>query len=192
MNLSRRPSSFVIVLLVVAAGCSPVPAVTPTPSPTYVCIPEAGGEAVPCGPIEYEQSQSRDALYAEAEVVYRRFRAEWDRLQLSANPVMTAELEAVTAGGFREMIARALEQAQGRNRLSGQADVVWVRRLPGLSMSGSIVALTVCTDARGVLFANPSGAPTQGVVSDHRFYMARDAGGLLRIVNSESRTVESC
>lgn len=41
-------------------------------SPTYQCVPEAGGDPVPCGPIEYEQAQARDALYAEAEAVYRR------------------------------------------------------------------------------------------------------------------------
>ena len=28
------------------------PSPTPTPSPTFACIPEAGGDPVPCGPIE--------------------------------------------------------------------------------------------------------------------------------------------
>ena len=192
MNLSRRPSSLIIVLLVVAAGCSPAPAVTPTPSPTYACIPEAGGEAVPCGPIEYEQSQRRDALYAEAEAVYRRFRVEATRVDGVADPAMTPELEAVTGGEFRQALISVFQQSQGRQRLSGEPAIVWVRRLPDLSRSGSIVAITACTDATRVRFANPDGEPTAGVVSEHRFFLARDSAGALKIVSSEHRSVASC
>ena len=193
MSSSRRARWLMVVLLSIAlTGCSVSTVVSPSPPPTYVCVPEAGGDPVRCGPVEYEEAQQRDALYAEAEAVYRRFWAERVRLEQVTDPAMSDELESVTGGKFRESTARLLERAQGRNRISGDAQIVWMRRLPGLSMSGSIVAITVCTDARRVRFANPNGEPTVGVVNDHRYHLSRDADGALKIIDSEYRPVESC
>jgi hypothetical protein len=193
MNLSRRSRSLVVVLLGVAlAGCSPAPVAAPTPSPTYGCVPEAGGDPVPCGPIEFEQAQQRDALYSEAEAVYRRYWAEWIRLEQLPDPTLTPELEAVTAGDFQQRVVRLLAGAQGRPRLSGDPELAWIRRLPGLSRAGSVVALSSCTDASHVRFVNPDGEPTPGLTNEHRLYLSRDEGGSLRITDSEFRAVASC
>lgn len=80
----------------VLAGCTTVtqPTATPTNSPTYLCTPEAGGTPLPCGPIEAEQAEKRDALYAEAETVYRRFWTESQRLELDPAPSVTRKLSS--------------------------------------------------------------------------------------------------
>lgn len=195
MNLSRRSRSLVVVLVGVAlAGCSAAPVASPTPSPTYACMPEAGGEAVPCGPIEYEQSQRRDALYAEAEAVYRRFWAEMRRVELSPTPVLTPELEATTSGAYREMLNELLEQSRGYQRVSEEEpQLAWVKRLPGLSRSGSIVALRTCSENGQTLYANPEGPATEGLTGQHRLFFSPDGeGGVLRIVDAESMTTSSC
>jgi hypothetical protein len=194
MNLSRRSRSLSVVLVGVAlAGCSAAPVASPTPSPTYACVPEAGGEAVPCGPIEYEQSQRRNALYAEAEAVYRRYWAEKERLASMPDPSWTAELEATTGGAFRESAMELVDRARGRQRVSGEPQLAWVKRLPGLSRSGSIVALEVCTDASGATYASADGGqPQPGLTGQLRLYYSRDQDSVLRIVESEAKEVPTC
>ncbi len=176
-----------------SSGVSSAPPVgSPSPSVTLECVPEAGGDPVSCGPIEFEQAQRRDALYAEAEAVYRRFWVETLRVEQLRDPSVTPELEAVTGGVFRGSVGEVLAQSQGRPRVSGEPQLVWVHRLPGRSRAGSVVALSACTDARDARFANPGGQPTSGLRSENRFYFSRDAEGVLRIVDSEFREVESC
>ena len=195
MNLSRRSRSLSVVLVGVAlAGCSAAPVASPTPSPTYACVPEAGGEAVPCGPIEYEQSQRRDALYAEAEAVYRRFWAEMRRVELDSTPTLTPELEATTGGPYRDTLSELLVLARGNQRVSGGPQIAWVRRLVGLSRSGSIVALETCSDNADALYADPQGGPpAAGISGQRRLYFGRDEASLpLRIIDSEYMKVETC
>ena len=99
MAYVKRVCSLVVgVTCVAVAGCSPSPVASPSPSPSaaFLCVPEAGGDPVVCGPIEFEQAQRRDVLYAEAEAVYRRYWVEVQRVELSAHPVVTPELEVVT------------------------------------------------------------------------------------------------
>ena len=70
-----------------SSGVSSAPPVgSPSPSVTLECVPEAGGDSVSCGPIEFEQAQRRDALYAEAEAVYRRFWVETLRVEQLRDP----------------------------------------------------------------------------------------------------------
>ena len=138
MAYVKRVCSLVVgVTCVAVAGCSPSPVASPSPSPSpsaaFLCVPEAGGDPVVCGPIEFEQAQRRDALYAEAEAAYRRYWAEVQRVELSAHPVVTPELEVVTEPRFRELLREAFVQAEGRQRVEGEGSVVWVRHAPGVS-----------------------------------------------------------
>ena len=63
------PTLAALISTAILTACTPVaqPTLTPTSSPTYLCTPEAGGTPLPCGPIEAEQAEKRDALYADAE-----------------------------------------------------------------------------------------------------------------------------
>lgn len=60
------------------AGCvqpaEPTPSASPTP--TFLCTPEAGGAEAPCSEADYRKMKEKDALYAEAEQVYRKYKAE--------------------------------------------------------------------------------------------------------------------
>ena len=168
------------------------PSPTPTPSPTFACIPEAGGDPVPCGPIEYEQAQKRDKLYAEAEAVYRRYWAELGRLSRETHPEWSAEMSALVAGPFEERARQALSSDQRRREVSGDSVTQWVRRLPGLVRSGSIVALLTCTDATGAVYEGPGGVRGPGRRFEQRIYLGPGSDQNLRIVDSESREVDSC
>lgn len=187
-------SGLVVLYFSAVVGCAPVPASTPTPSPAYQCVPEAGGDPVPCTSIEFETSRHRDALYSEGEAVYRRYWSEVTRVRLSAEPSMTPDLEETTAGNFREGVRQLIEDSRGAQRVSGDAPVVWVKRLPVLTRSGSIVALEVCTDATTARYANPQGgSPTAGRAFQQRIYLARlENAGALRIVDSEYKEVAAC
>ena len=75
-----------------SSGVSSAPPVgSPSPSATLEYVPEAGGDPVGCGPIEFEQAQRRDALYAEAEAVYRRFWVVSTTLEYEADPTFENE-----------------------------------------------------------------------------------------------------
>ena len=168
------------------------PTPTSTPSPTFACIPEAGGDPVPCGPIEYEQAQKRDKLYAEAEAVYRRYWAELSRISLLENPSFTDELASTTTGAFQEGARNIVDPSRHRRQTSGEVSLVRVSRLPGLSRSGSTVALLICTDASNANFLAPGDViPVAGKKYETRAYLI-PIDGSLRLVDGELREVSSC
>ena len=81
---------------------------------------------------------------------------------------------------------------KGRQKLSGDTQLVRVDRLPGLSREGSEVALLICFDGSQARFNDPAGGePTPGLRSEQRIYLTR-IDGALRISGSEVRSVESC
>ena len=178
-----------------SSGVSSAPPVgSPSPSVTLECVPEAGGDPVSCGPIEFEQAQRRDALYAEAEAVYRRFWGEMRRVELSSTPELTPELEAMTGDPYRETLVDLLARSRGSERVSGEPRIAWVRRLVGLSRSGSIVALETCSENADAMYADPEGgAPAEGFTVKRRLYFSRGEATLpLRIVDSEFLRVTTC
>ena len=176
-----------------AAACTgPAPPTpTSTPSPTFACIPEAGGDPVPCGPIEYEQAQKRDKLYAEAEAIFRKYWAEYDRQYHLPHPTLTEPLVETTMGTFRGFLESEFEQESFRQQVEGDVLVLKLDRLPGLARQGSVVALTLCFDSRSARFRAPDGSVTPGVVARERLFFARE-GDSLKIISSEGQQVESC
>ncbi len=174
------------------AACAGPSAPSPTPSPTYQCVPEAGGDPVPCGPIEYEQAQARDALYAEAEAVYRRFWTESDRLYASESPEVTPEIEATTAGNFLKYVEEEFAAPSYARRLSGNTRLVRLERYVGVSRSGSIVSLNACWDSSGATFSPRNGDPATagGAVDENVFFSRFD--GVLKLVDAESEAVNQC
>lgn len=179
------------VALLSACSSTPAPPET-TASPTYNCTPEKGGAPLPCGPIEYEQAQKRDAHYAEAEAVYRRYWTELDRLTLLEAPTFTPEMAETTSGNFEAAVRTMLSPEYPSQRVQGEASLVRIDRLPGFSRSGSTVALLVCIDARGAKYKRTQhDEPIPGIAYEMRVYLARVAG-VLKLVDVESRDVKSC
>ena len=145
-RLSLLSSALACSVLVACAGLSPA---SPTLSPAYRCVPEAGADPVPCGPIEFEQAQARDALYAEAEAVYRRFWTEWERLYAFESPAVSLEIEATTAGSFLKYVEAEFAAPSYARRVAGNARLVRLARYVGGSHSGFTVSLNACWDSSG-------------------------------------------
>ena len=188
------PTLAALISTAILTACTPVaqPTLTPTSSPTYLCTPEAGGAALPCSSVEAEQAEKRDALYAEAEGVYRRFWVELNRLSGEPDPQVTPVLAETTADQFRRFVETSFEPGRFNLRVSGKADLVRLDRLPGLSMSGSTVALLACIDSRGATFEGGTNTkPSPGSVFEMRVYLG-PKDDFLKIIDSESRDVAEC
>ena len=188
-RLSLLSSALACSVLVACAGLSPA---SPTLSPAYRCVPEAGGDPVPCGPIEFEQAQARDALYAEAEAVYRRFWTEWERLYAFESPAVSLEIEATTAGSFLKYVEAEFAAPSYARRVAGNARLVRLARYVGGSHSGFTVSLNACWDSSGATFSPRGGGPeTTGGAADENVFLSR-LDGVLKLVEAESETVRQC
>ncbi|MFZ2749067.1 MAG: hypothetical protein WAZ15_02075 [Propioniciclava sp.] len=191
--VGRARALILVVGLAAGAACTPITFQTQiAPTQAQRCVPEAGGEAVPCGPVEFEASQRRDALYAEAESVYRRYWAELRRIEVLEYPKVTSELEAVVGGQFRDVVAQLVTKLGFTQRLSGDSPIVWVKRWVGPQRSDSLVSLEACTDERGSQFKNPDGGEAlAGRAIQRRVYFSREGDEApLRIIESEYKRVE--
>ncbi|MFT3875014.1 MAG: hypothetical protein QM708_01090 [Propioniciclava sp.] len=196
--LGTKRTAILAALLLLAglmAGCTPT---TPTPSPTFVtytCTPEAGGDPYPCTAKEHEEMLAIDALYTEAEAVYRRHMAEVFRIgahwELSE---VTPEIEATAGGPYLERMRDifATDREERVKQTSGEPIVEWVKRFPGRSMSGSVVALWTCVNGTPRVTSTtkePGGTP--GIITENRLYLSR-IDGVLKIWDSEAKVVETC
>lgn len=136
-----------------------------------------------------------DALYDEAETVYRRHMTEVFRLSSHWELAeVTPEIEATAAGPYLERMTQliAANREDRIDRVSGEPEIGWVKRLPGKSLGGSIVALWTCTDGSAGVSTTldaPKGRP--GIVVYARIYLRR-IDGALKLWESETKLVESC
>ena len=194
MVRSRIAASAVACLLL--AGCSPAPAPTPspTPTPTFSCTPEAGGVAYECSQFDHEQMVAKDKLYAEAEAVYRKFFAEDERIYRAGGvDEPTPVLLETTTGRFLEdsmRIYRALRKT-GTHSEGDAATLAWLRRSPGESEGGSLVAMQSCTDASRSIMVTPGAKDeSAGYLSDLLFFNVES--GVLKITSARGDVVETC
>lgn len=204
----RRLSSMATTILAVAmlTGCqpaSPTPTAGPTtspvsptavPTPTYLCTPEAGGDEAPCSQIEYEDMKAKDALYAEAEAVYREYWAEVVRIMRQGGVSEPTEILLQTTDGFQlEYVVKNLSQLieDGVAARGDDPTIVWIRRLPGQSKSGSIVALSTCVDASkwGFYAGDQLQVPGRAGIDD--LYFNR-VDGTLKIIGADGQEATSC
>ena len=181
---------------VLLAACAPATAPTPSPTPTsYQCTPETGGEPYACTAEQHADMVALDALYAEAETVYRRHMTEVFRLSSHWELAeVTPEIEATAGGPYLELITQRIAEnkADRIERISGEPEIAWVKRLPDKSMGGSIVALWSCMDASQRIATTldaPDGEP--GIIAQARVYFRR-VDGALKLWESETKLVESC
>lgn len=194
MVRSRIAASAVACLLL--AGCSPAPAPTPSPThtPSFSCTPEAGGAAYECSQFDHEQMVAKDKLYAEAEAVYRKFFAEDERIYRAGGvDEPTPVLLETTTGRFLEdsmRIYRALRKYNTR-AVGGQFRVAWLKRLPGVTQDGSLVAMQSCSDASSVALIAPDTENTSAGWGLEILYFGRE-GSVLKLTAANGDQVESC
>ena len=201
---SVRATAAILAAMFLLAACQPsqpgqpTPTSSPsspaaTPTPTFMCTPEAGGEASPCSEAQYDEMKAKDALYEEAEAVYRTFWAENVRISRAGGVKEPTEVMLQTSSGqfldnaleiFRDMASKGL-------RARGDDPSIFVARAPGVTRDGSEVALVVCIDPRAWAFYRGEERISEGRTAEDRVYLAtRD--GSLKLVFVEGRWVKSC
>jgi hypothetical protein len=184
------------VLATTLAGCASGPLASPSPigaQPTYSCTPEAGGASQPCYEYEYQTSQAREKLYAEAEAVYRKRLIEDERIYRAggvteATPVM---LETTMGEALDDMLAnyRRIHKEKLKAR-GGQFTLGYVKRVPDVIKGASVVTLETCVDASSVNMVEPTSTDT-GTTTAERAYFSRD-GAALKVSYLEHKDVASC
>ena len=202
---SLRAAAAILAATFLLAACQPSSPVqtTPTssssspvatPTPTFMCTPEAGGEASPCSQAQYDEMKAKDALYAEAEAVYRAYWAEVIRIMRAGGTREPTEVLLRTTTGFHqddvmESLGELLED--GLRAKGDDPKIGWVKRLPGQTKEGSVVAISTCVDARGWGFYRQGQLVTPGRVGIDDLYFTK-VDGSLRIMGADGEEAATC
>jgi hypothetical protein len=188
--------SFVLVLSLLSAlgllaGCTPA---DPAGQPTYSCTPETGGTPFPCYKVQRDEYDKLDALYAEAEAVYRRYLAEDERISRAggvdeATPAMQETMTSTVA-------AQALETyrtfKRDRMRIEGGAlRLSWIKRQPKKLRPGMAVAFLTCIDGSSARLVQAGSADLPVGFISGTVQLARD-GETLKVALIDGDQVTSC
>ena len=195
--MRRTVAAVAAVAAVLLAGCVPQapPSPTPSPTPTFMCTPEAGGTEAPCSEQEYQKMKAKDALYAEAEQVYRTYQAEYAKvIRKGGSTTLSPGLKAtIGSPEVSASVLRGLRYFHDNGlRLKGEASVIAsAAREPSRDRGGSVVAMTFCVDGRKTTVFKGSKRQGSGIVGIDTVYFAlRD--GSLRMASVDSKVVSSC
>ena len=184
-----------LVALGLLAACTPAPAVTVSPTPVLQCTPESGGTPAPCSKTDYDAMVAKDALYAEAEAVYRKYFAEdVAMIRLGGADALTPGLIETTMGDFQAQsldLYRSWKQ-RGYRMTSGDFVIAYIRRNVGESVGGSLVSLLVCADGSSAKLVE-GGQPNAGtnLFLMGKYFFARD-GAALKIAGSKEKAGTEC
>ncbi|MEA5052468.1 MAG: hypothetical protein VB093_03350 [Propionicimonas sp.] len=139
--------------------------------------------------------KAKDALYAEAEAVFRDLHADSVRIGREGGTDQATPVMIRRAYGFH--LDDILEHARDLKRRGLHAEgtdpiVVSVKRLPGRSKSGSVLAMAFCVDSTGWGFYDKTGrlVTPGGVAIDDTYFAKTD--GVLKIIGADGREVEKC
>ena len=191
MAIPRNVVAIAVLITLTASGCTQP---DPNAKPTYACTPSDGGTARPCYKAEYDLQAKEDALYAEAEAVFRTFVAEDERIfRIGGAVKATPVIQETTTGDFQKAKLTAYQTLRStRTRLTiGTFKVAWVERTPALRASGSEAAIQYCLDASTARLATRGeGSWPVGYISDV-LQLVREAGGL-KISAATEKAVDKC
>lgn len=178
-----RPVALLAALVAASSltvGCTSTPAATstPTPRPTFTCTPEAGGDGYPCTEADFQAMQAKDALYAEAEAVYRIHFAEVARIERDYRDLeITDTIRQTASGPYLASLELDIADLQ-RERITAQGDgpwLVYVRRSVGQVRAGAEIALEVCVDGSGLtIFSGGNKVGSAPISKSTVFFMEVD------------------
>ena len=181
-------------LLALVAGCVPAPTQSASSvAASFQCTPEAGGSPSTCTQPQYDAMKRKDALYAEAEGLYRRYFAEEVRLDRAGGArEATPELKATIAETLLEQTIDIHRQnLEHKVTVQGTQKLVWLQRRPGLVIRDSIVAIAACRDASGTRIYQAGKYIGRGPIAiETTFGKLTDEG--LRLFTVTSEEVSSC
>lgn len=181
---------------VLLAGCVPQAPVTPSPSPpTFMCTPKAGGAQAPCSEQQFQEMKAKDALYAEAEQVYRTYLAEYHKVaEQGGSQQLPSSIRNLLAN---DALAKSLEsdlrglRSEGIKVRGTGVVIREVRREPSLTLNGSEVAIRFCGDATGTVVYRNGKRDGIGAISYETAYF-RSVGAVLKIVAIQYKGVDKC
>ena len=190
---SRRLGSIAVVGACLLAGCL-APAPTPAPVPTYQCTPEAGGAEFECTQHQYDEMVAKDALYAEAEAVYRKFLAEDLRIMREGGTVEPTDVLLATAAGafLEDVMSEYREMRRLGLKASGEDPVVEeLIRKPGIGKGGSSVVMESCINSTGMTFTVGESVHRRGPIARDTVHFAGQPS-FLRIIGADGHEVDQC
>ena len=157
--MPRTIAAAATAALVLCTGCVQQPTASPLPqaTPTWSCTPVAGGTPYPCYENQYQETSAQNALYDQAEAVYRRLNAEDERIYRAGGVTTpTPIIEATTTGeALKSTMANYEELASdGTRMIRGEFRIASIQRLVQ-SDSGSVAALRICLDISEVELKAP-------------------------------------
>ncbi len=183
-----------IGLVVAVAGCTPAQAPSSV-APTFACTPEAGGSPYACSSADFEEMKRKDALYAEAEQVFRRLVAEDERMYaMGGSQELSEEYRALLGTPALQEEQLAIQRSLRADKVKTDGSpfkVIKVSRLPGKSMSGSQIAVEGCVDLTGVSYFKSGRYVSKGLTYTQSLYLST-IKGRLAAVHVTSRTVPAC
>jgi len=194
MGVGSRRLLPVFVVLWVMAGCTPVSAPVVSPAPSFRCTPEAGGDEFDCSQHQYDEMVAKDALYAEAEAVYRKFLAEDTRIMRAGGVTEPTEvLLETTSGEFLEDVMGIYRTARAKGLSARGSDpaLVTFRRQPDRKKGESLVAATTCVDNGHLEYFENGKSLGRGTPTLDENYFSRVDGGL-KLIGADGKQVESC
>lgn len=165
------------LLAVSSVGCTPAP--TSPPSPTVVAT----------GPSE--TTPDTDALYAEAETVYRRF-FELDVALQKSGEEPSPEVLALVGGPFGDTFRDTKERQHDLGiTYTGTIRMAYLTRAPGRAAADTTLALASCTVFDHIIaHQDDKDTPLNGVTK--AIYSFRQQDGVMRIWYQETEEGESC
>lgn len=197
MPVPRSAAFVVVAALLVAAGCvqTTPPGPLPQATPSWSCTPVAGGTPYRCYEHDYQEAAAQNKLYEQAEAVYRKYHAEYERIYRAGGvseptPVL---LETTTGQALDSAMANFRDLLSGPTRLvSGTFTTAWIRRLPSIAQDGSVATLEVCSDSsEAVIQTKGQKAHSVGQDTDERYYLIK-SGSELKLGLVEHKWVEAC
>ena len=185
-----------LALVTALSSCTtPTPSTTPSMgAPTFACTPEAGGSPYPCSSADYQEMKRKDALYAEAEQVFRRLIAEDERMYRGGGAeVLSAEYIAIlgTQELRDEQLAISKSVRSDKIHTEGPFAVTKIKGLPGLVLEGSEVAIQGCEDMTGARFYKAGVFDSHGRATTIKLFLARKDSSLV-VVAVTSTPDKSC
>ncbi|MEA5117241.1 MAG: hypothetical protein VB036_06435 [Propionicimonas sp.] len=137
--------------------------------------------------------KAKDALYAEAEAVYRKMFAENIRISRAGGVTEPTQviLETTASQARSNLMDIFKDLADGHLEARGDDPTIKVSRVPGVSKGGSTVTLLICVDASRWAFYRSGELISKGRPAEDRVYFSRLEDGL-KMTYVEGRWVDSC
>ena len=188
------PKSAAVIAALIALAASGCTQPDPNAKPTYACTPSDGGTPQPCYKAEHDLQAKEDALYAEAEAVYRKFVAEEERIyRIGGVDKPTPTLLEVATGKFlRDSMTIYRATKETRTVLVGAPiRTAWLKREPKSATPGTLVTMHDCRDASRSTLKTPGEAPTSaGYTSDILHFVRVD--GVMKVSDALGDVVDRC